>query len=154
MKGISDLEKIGLVKPKPQETTGPEADGDLFKKTFEKALNDTGGTPTTETTASVSSLGEIQSPAFRVDESGPLSLETGTESLLNKLDTYIQALTDPHRSLKEIEPLLMDVKQEADQLNKSLLASSGDQGELKSIAEQSTLLAQVEYQKFVRGDYT
>ena len=153
MKGISDLDKIRGIKPQPKETTGTGTDGDLFKKTFEKALTESETTGQTQETSSASPLGEIQSPMFNLSTSESGSLETGTESLLNKLDTYIQALSDPTRTLKEIEPLLMDMKTEADQLGETLLSTGQDQQALKSIAEQSTLIAQVEYQKFVRGDY-
>lgn len=154
MKGITDLEKIGAVKPQSKQTPGTGTDGDLFKKTFEKALNESGSTGQAQGTPVSAPLGEIQSPMFNLDASASGGLETGTESLLNKLDTYIEALSNPGQTLKDIEPLLLDIKNEADQLSETLLGSSEDQKALKSIAEQSTLLAQVEYQKFVRGDYS
>lgn len=153
MKGITDLDKIGGLSPKPKAANTTLADGDLFKKTFEKALGESDKSGQSSQTTSVTPLGEIQSVGFRVMNTDPVTLESGTETLLNKLDAYMEALKDPSQTLKDIEPLLLDIKQKADQLGESVAIAGEDQKDLASLAEQSSLLAQVEYQKFVRGDY-
>lgn len=153
MKGISDLDKIGLVKPQSQGTATDKTDSDLFKNTFEQVLARSETSRETSPTQAASALGEIQSVGFRINDSHVDPLESGTDVLLNKLDTYAKALSDPGRTLKDIEPLLMDIKQEAEQLQEAIQSADQDQNSLKSVAEQSTLLAQVEYQKFIRGDY-
>jgi hypothetical protein len=154
MKGISDLDKLGGVKPQSKGGSATsETDSDLFKKTFEKVLAGSEQTGEAVRTPSASTLGEIQSVGLRIDGTDKSSLETGTEALLNKLDNYIRALIDPGKTLKNIEPLLMDVKQEADQLTDAIQSADKGQEDMKSLAEQSTLLARVEYQKFIRGDY-
>ena len=153
MKGISELDKLGVIKPQTQGTSQDNTDSDLFKTTFEQALARSGTSQGTAPAQTTATLGEIQSVGFHVIDDNSDPLETGTEELLNKLDTYSKALNDPGRSLKDIEPLLMDIKQGADQLTQTIQSTSDDQNGLKSVAEQSTLLAQMEYQKFIRGDY-
>lgn len=153
MKGISDLEKLGVVKPQSHGTSTDKTDSDLFKKTFEQALVRSENTQGTTQSQNVTSLGEIPSVGFRIDDGAVNPLETGTEALLNKLDAFSSALADPDNTLKDIEPLLMDIKEEADALNETIKSADQSQDGLKSVAEQSTLLAQVEYQKFFRGDY-
>lgn len=153
MKGIFELDKLGVVKPQSQGTSADKTDSDLFKATFEQALARTEKSQETTPAQTVASLGEIQSVGLRIIDDGTDPLESGTEELLNKLDTYSKALGDPGRTLKDIEPLLMDIKQGADQLSEAILSSGKDQEGLKSLAEQSTLLARMEYQKFIRGDY-
>lgn len=151
MKGISDIDKLGPVQqPRPSDKGAGAADGDVFRKTFEQAL---AGVEVKKETPAASGLGEIPSFGFRVDASGDQALETGTDRLLTLLDDFASALSDPDRTLKDMDGLVRTIKQEADTLTEAArLRPSGDT--LKSVAEESALLAQVEYVKFVRGDYT
>lgn len=153
MKGISEIDKLGVVKPKTQGVAANESDGDLFKKTFEKVMTDSGARTQSSKPAATSSLGEIQAFGLRLDESTDDSLEKNTDRLLGMLDHYSKALNDPGKSLKEIEPLLKSIKEEAGQLSDAVKNGSQGNDALKSVAEKSSLLANVEYIKFMRGDY-
>lgn len=149
MKGISDIDKLGAVQPKPSDKGTGAADGDLFRKTFEQALS---GVAVKKETPAVSGLGEIPSLGFRVDAIGDEALETGTDRLLTLLDDFASALSDPDKTLKAMDGLVRTIKQEADALTEAArLRPDGDA--MKSVAEESALLAQVEYLKFTRGDY-
>ncbi|GAB6095934.1 hypothetical protein JCM14469_21870 [Desulfatiferula olefinivorans] len=149
MKGISDLDKLGPVQPKPADKAGGAVDQDLFRKTFEQAL---AGVEETVTTPAPSGLGEIRSFGFRLEDSGDQALETGTDRLLTLLDNLASALSDPDRTLKEMDGLVRTIKQEADSLTEAA-RQRPDGDSLKAVAEESALLAQVEYLKFTRGDY-
>ncbi|MBU1170331.1 MAG: hypothetical protein KKD44_12280 [Proteobacteria bacterium] len=153
MKGISDIDKLGLVRPQAPGSGNTENNGDLFKKTFEKVLNRSAGQAGTQPSSATSGLGEIRSFGLRLADEGDDPLETGTDNLLTMLDRYSKALSDPTQSLKEIEPLLKNIKIEAEQLTDAVKSSDQANPALKSLAEKSALLANVEYVKFMRGDY-
>lgn len=153
MTGISDIpDKIGSVQQQTKTGTPKtgSADKDLFKQTFDKVMSDATGKP--EEKQSLPPLGEIASTRFNpVISSGP-GLDTQTDSLLSKLESYSQKLGNPDISLKEIEPLISDIKNQADELSKSI-AQSGENAGLKKIADETALSANLEYVKFMRGDY-
>jgi hypothetical protein len=153
MKGITDIpEKINSVLKQATTTKTNDSDGDLFKKTFDKILSDSKQSAQPPTSSSLSGLGEIKSMGLKLSDSSDDSMEQSTGQLLSMLGQYSQALNDPSKSLKDIEPLLKEIKTGADALSEATQAS-GASDALKSVAQKSSLLANVEYIKFMRGDY-
>jgi hypothetical protein len=70
--------------------------------------------------------------------------------LLDIMDHFAQALGDPGKSLKSMEPMVRQMEKEL----KVLEASSGNQDKvLASLANEIAVLAQIETVKFDRGDY-
>ncbi|CAN2040914.1 conserved hypothetical protein [Candidatus Magnetomoraceae bacterium gMMP-15] len=67
---------------------------------------------------------------------------------IDLFEKYSQQLNDPSKTLKDIEPTLIGLKNEVDSLD----ADSTDR-ELKQIINKLTITANVEYFKFQRGDY-
>lgn len=155
MKGIDGLDKVGQVRPLGQGTQNQVdggADGDLFKKTFDRILSEkTDNTESQVTT--VQGLGEISSFGLRIEDDSIGAIEKNTDSLLTLLDQYAKELGDPGKSLKDIEPLVQGIKEGADVLEASVQNATQADSALKSLAKESAVLANVEYMKFMRGDY-
>lgn len=126
-----------------------EAGGDLFKQTFEKVLSNT--EKQTNGASPLPPLGEISPVNLHMAKLDAPGVGEKTDKLLNMLDKYTEALANPEKTLKEIEPLLQNIKKSAAEL--SLEADGADNPGLKSIADRSALTANVEYIKFMRGDY-
>lgn len=156
MKGINELDKISQVR---SLTTGSQdavdngLDGDLFKKTFEKILSDSTEKNQSVESPSVSGLGEIPSFNLNFEDHSVGNVEKSTDQLLTMLEQFAKDLSDPSKSLKEIEPLIQGIKENADLLSATVKNDSESGKALKDIAEESSVLANVEYMKFMRGDY-
>jgi hypothetical protein len=91
-----------------------------------------------------SSLVNMPNPAIGVDDE--------VESVLDILESYMQALGDPQKTLKEIAPLADDLENGATRLDK--LASALEEGDpLKGLTSDTAVLAAVEALKFRRGDF-
>lgn len=154
MKGISDIDKLGLAKTQALEKKAEETTGDIFKQALEHAMGSPGKSgDVSASLSSATSLGEIQAVGFPIiqDESG--GLEQETDRLLSLFDDYTKALGDPGQTLKDIESLLEDIKNGAEQISEMIGSGMPQTDSLTSIARESALLANVEYIKFMRGDY-
>lgn len=75
-----------------------------------------------------------------------------TDSLLELLESYADGLENPDATLKDLAPLLDRIKDGARQLMDSAEKSTAE-SDLKDIASQAALTADIEYIKFQRGDY-
>ena len=73
-------------------------------------------------------------------------------NLLNLLDKYRKKLSDPHVTLRTLEPLVNTIAKEKDQLS-GLLESLPNADGLKQILNQTLITASLEVIKFNRGDY-
>ena len=156
MKGINELDKISQARSLTtgsQDSVSNGLDGDLFKKTFDKILSSSDETGSSAVTPAVSGLGEIPSFNLKIEDGSVGEVEKSTDQLLTMLEQFAKDLSDPSKSLKDIEPLIQGIKEGADLLSESVKNDSESGKALKSIAEQSSVLANVEYMKFVRGDY-
>jgi len=72
--------------------------------------------------------------------------------LLESLESYAQALSDPGKNLKDMAPLVCLLERDLEQL--STLGQGMPEGDmLKDLARQTLILAQVEVARFNRGDY-
>jgi hypothetical protein len=156
MKGINEIDKtaqIGTLSKSSQDNAGKVGDGDLFKKTFDKILSESADNSQKSEVSTMAGLGEIRSYGLMIDGPGPGSIEKNTDQLLSLLEQYAKDLGDPNKSLKDIEPLVKGIKEEADILSETVKNDTESGKALKSIAENSAVLANVEYTKFMRGDY-
>ena len=132
-----------------------KADGDLFQNTLDKALEEK-KIPETDKPPT-STLGEIRSESIipiecRIQSSSHTVVEK-TDSLMGLLDQYAANLSDPEKSLKEIASLLATIKTSAQELMQEARQTLNPDDELKQIARQCAIMANVEYIKFERGDY-
>jgi len=111
---------------------------------------ETGGPTATRLLESSSLVGMIMA-GQKIGESGPPA-EKQLESALDKIEQYASALGDSSKTLKDIEPLASDLKKTAGELSElSRNLAEGDP--LKSISNETAILATVEAMKFRRGDY-
>jgi hypothetical protein len=100
---------------------------------------------------------------LRISQTNPASSATGPESkaavlgqgerVLDLLDDFAQALADPQKTLKDLEPLVLKMEAEAEPL-KTAPGSEGDSDQgLPGLVGDVSLLAHVALMKFRRGDY-
>jgi hypothetical protein len=81
-----------------------------------------------------------------------LGVDQEVDSVIQMLESYMLALGDPSKTLKEIAPLADDLDRGATRLD--LLASGLQEGDpLKGLTNDTAALAAVEAIKFRRGDF-
>ncbi len=80
------------------------------------------------------------------------ALEHGNR-ILNLLDDYARVLGDPEKTLKHIEPLIENIKNEADLIENITAGKIQNDSELKRFIEDVAITANVAAFKFNRGDY-
>jgi hypothetical protein len=76
-----------------------------------------------------------------------------TDSLLGLLESYSKGLESPDATLKDLAPLVDRIRDEAQQLAASADSDTAATDELRDIASQAALTANIECIKFQRGDY-
>ena len=141
---ISDRSHIPVQKPTEK------SDGELFKKALDKAVGPGETTEKTRSASTTGSLGEIMATSFQKVEYPANDVVEKTDRLLGLLDTYASNLDDPGKTLKDIEPLIADIRESAMRLSEE----AGDNDpELAGIAKETAMTAAKEYVKFSRGDY-
>jgi len=152
MTGIKDIpDKLGALQQQPNKNRSKTAENDLFKTTFDKALGKTTKKPAQA--SSLPPLGEISAIRFNTVESPDTKLSDKTGKLLDKLDMYSQKLANPNITLREIEPLINEIKGDAETLSLAASKDGNKNPELQRIANEGALSANTEYIKFMRGDY-
>ena len=144
--GISN----GSPVPEPRKTE--KSGADLFKQSLEAAQAKK--TAVSGPTQAVKSLGEVAATTLpQLQSLSPAGVIQKTDRLLDLLDNYLKNIDNPGKTLKDIEPLIDTIKKDA-----SLLLAEADKalpqdGDLKQIAREAAVTANVEYFKFYRGDY-
>ncbi|HPA13865.1 MAG TPA: hypothetical protein PKV75_01205 [Desulfobacterales bacterium] len=96
---------------------------------------------------------EIIAPSYVKIEDPSANALNETNTLLDLLETYSKEMENPEKSLKDIEPLIISIKNHATRLMKEFDETMHPDANLRKIAEQCALAANVEYIKFQRGDY-
>jgi len=71
--------------------------------------------------------------------------------VVDSMDRYGEALGNPTFTLKEIEPLAIEMEEQAESLFSQL--QKGGFGSLRNLAEEAVAQAQIAAIKFRRGDY-
>ncbi|MCU0596217.1 MAG: hypothetical protein MUC98_12270 [Desulfobacterota bacterium] len=100
---------------------------------------------------------------LRISQTNPACSAGGAESkaafleqggrVLDLLDDFAQALADPQKTLKDLEPLMVKMETEAEPLE-SVPGSEGDSDQgLPRLLGDVSVLAHVAAMKFRRGDY-
>ena len=123
---------------------------DAFENVLSKALDKTEA-PEMEQTPT-NALREISSIGLNIINSSDI-VSGRTDKLLQMLDAYSSQLEDPTVSLKNIAPVLEEIKKNAGSLLKETQSLTDADANLKKIATQAIVFAQTEYVKFQRGDY-
>lgn len=134
----------------PRKITAQTRD-DLFKNTLDHALKSKSGS---ETAAPLKNgnLGEIQAAPINVIEDITHDFQDDTNRLIDLLESYAEDLGNPDLTLKQIEPKVSALKENAEKLMAKVNDMPQDDA-VRKIATQTALAANVEYIKFYRGDY-
>ena len=74
------------------------------------------------------------------------------EQLIDLLESYSKALSDPKKNLRELSPLVRLLEREQNNLEE-LGKNLADDNMLQDILKQAVILSQVEVARFNRGDY-
>jgi hypothetical protein len=155
IKEAFSMDKISSIAGKshiPAQKPVEKSDGELFKKALDKATagNETVGPQPAQAAPGPGALGEIMATSFTNVEYPDSGVAEKTDRLLGLLDTYAKELSDPGKTLKDIEPLISDINESA----RLLSAEAGENDpRLAGIARETAMTAAKEYAKFNRGDY-
>jgi hypothetical protein len=98
------------------------------------------------------SLKEIAPQDFNMFDPSE-SLGNRTENLLEMLENYVTKIKDNSTSLKDIDSILKDLQVDAQNLLQEIDNSPKADEEIKNIAKEFALFANLEQIKFQRGDY-
>jgi hypothetical protein len=100
---------------------------------------------------------------LRISQANPASSATGPESkaavlgqgekVLDLLDDFAQALADPQKTLKDLEPLVLKMEGEVRDLETAPGSEADSDQGLSRLMSDASLLANVALLKFRRGDY-
>jgi len=121
-----------------------------FKDTLDKTIMQ----PTQTGQANqMNALGEIQALQQNSIQVSPSIVAEKTDSLLNLMEAYSAELRNPAKTLKDIEPLVRQLRDSASELSDQAGQLNPENKDLKMIAQDSAATANIEYIKFNRGDY-
>lgn len=139
----------GINAPKQQNVKKTDTQG--FKKALDAALE--GKKPSESISEATNSLGEIAPTTLHTIESSSDTIFDKTHFLLDKLDNYTKDLENPAKTLKDIEPLIASIQEEASKLLEKTNETGNKDEKLKDIVNQTAIKANTEFIKFNRGDY-
>ena len=155
---IAAADYLDQIKNAAQKrSTGPGLHEDNgFSRLLEENKN-TVGTAASQAGKGPDAAGLLQSGSMvgmlmagqSADNTSPMKQ---VESALDKIEKYASALSDSTRTLKDIEPLANDLTDAAGQLSRlSQRLPEGDP--MKTLSNDTAVLATVEAMKFKRGDF-
>ena len=160
---IQDEKNIKQVlKPETHHRTGSTTDN--FKKILSDMQSKAGGLQDKQpllidtlekpnpSLQSASALNRLHAENFNAP---PISQEHNVkkvEQLLDLLESYSEALSDPKKNLRDLSPLIKLLEKEQHKLEE--LEKHLDDGDmLQEILKQAVILSQVEVSRYNRGDY-
>ena len=148
MTNINNIQNISQIldsqSKKISRTSGQE---------FESILNSARDKiEASEEGSQTSELGEISAMEFDIQTVSEIVTDK-TEKLLTNLERYAFQLDDTNVSLKDIEPVLEGLNEDAASLLEETLSLGEDDQDLIDIATSTAISAKTEYLKFQRGDY-
>jgi len=76
-----------------------------------------------------------------------------SDRVLNLLDDYARQLADPAKTLKDIEPLVISIKEEVGIIESEVSDKLHNDKDLERLIKDLTVTANVAMFKFHRGDY-
>ena len=115
----------------PEKTTK----GDGFKKILENRLTEIGQT------------------ASQLPQGSNAEILKRSERVLDLLDEYASGLNETNKTLKDIEPLVASIKEEADCIERENRDKLQHDKELERFIKELSVTANVAMFKFHRGDY-
>ena len=146
---MNTIQKIaGRIQPLPSKPVPEKADAG-FKEVLQDACQTTAADKVTKT----ASLGEIQNVGYHRIESSQQQILEGAASLLDGLERFVKEFGRPSKTLKDLEPALTDLKKQADMLAEVSRGEPCRDAQLSELVDRCRLRANVEYLKFMRGDY-
>ena len=83
----------------------------------------------------------------------PSEFESRTARVIDLMDRYAQSLSDPGKTLKDIEPDLLKFIEEARSLHETYLKTENTDTRLTRIMEDLHRTSRLEAVRFQRGDY-
>lgn len=146
---INDLLQVHHQQIKSNQSQ--DAGGKEFARALQEADAKASGAESLNANAAVNQL-MAANPVGNILAASMSGPKMQVDSVLSVLDRFSEALADPGKSLKEIDPLVKELEAGASSLEK--LSSRLPEGnELKDLVDQTAVLAAVEAMKFNRGDY-
>jgi len=148
-----DIQNINALTQSAKSTRQKSTD-DACPSQFQTYLDQFSGKSVQENAPKAQSPGNISNvqPIPFINITTPQQeMAEKVDSVLDLLDTYSQDLKNPNKTLKEIEPALLNMKQAAEKLYNE--HQEGNSQELTQFISQLHMTASVEYFKFQRGDY-
>lgn len=142
-----------LQQTQPGSTPGTKKTGKTadFGNMLQEALNQPNTTGDVQKTPQLSEPQAVQNiglPAFHPD-----SIVDRTSRAIDLLETYSEALSDPQKTLRDIEPELAAFVNETESLYDEYLETGHDDPRLKRVMEDIVRTARLEGIRFQRGDY-
>ena len=98
-------------------------------------------------------LTEIGQTASQLPQGSNAEILKRSERVLDLLDEYASGLNDTNKTLKDIEPLVASIKEEADCIERENRDKLQHDKELERFIKELSVTANVAIFKFHRGDY-
>ena len=133
-------------RPDPRSPAG-KGFGTILKESVENVKKEDTGP---RQTAFINPLSGVQMKTS--SKSDPQYVLERVENLIGLLDKYQRKLADPGITLKNIDPIIMKIDQESQNMT-PILDSLPEDEDLKNIVNQALVTASLEVGKFYRGDY-
>jgi hypothetical protein len=145
---IDNSDKSQQIGPKPAEKTGPRIGQSEFAQVLQKTVQ-------TERSSGVTST-SMSTPLRQVDFSArpetAVMAARQTGEILDTLETYQQMLANPSTNLRNIQPVLAQLEQEANCVSTSM--NQLPQGhELREIMHETLIQVNQEIERFNQGVY-
>jgi hypothetical protein len=122
------------------KTQGDESFGDMLAQMVAEKV---------PTSSECSQVAQAESVSSSEQTLSPLWFQAS--GLLDSLDAYSQALGNPGRTLKDLEPLVKSMELQAEELEVNLAEVKDPQ--LAQLGNEAVLAARVESLKYWRGDF-
>ncbi len=148
---MTKISSISEAAPLSPQRRMNKAEKGAFEKSLAGAM-ETGEANGAKKPPAAAPLGEVQ-PLKLTIENSSVEVVHKTDKLLDMLDHYSRDIGDPKKTLKDIEPLINEIKENATRLMEGSQGAMDQDDRLKEIATRCALTANVEYVKFQRGDY-
>ena len=150
---MDKISQINAYTTITQQKQNKQPDTTQFSQNLDQAVKKQASSTNASSNYTQKTLNEITSINFN-----PVSFSETSFSAFNKAEKLLKIFEDftkdinkPEKNLKELEPLISLIKQQADELiNENKLIKDNN---LNKFANEFAVKANVEYIKFMRGDY-
>jgi len=148
-----EIQNIDAINQSAKTTRQKQTDGP--PKDFQACLDSFNNKVQEKTTdiKQTGSLCNVQAIPFMNIASPQKDMAEKVSSVLDLFETYSRDLQNPNKTLKEIEPTLVNMKQAAERLYKENTLNNETGDTISQLINNLQVSASVEYFKFQRGDY-